>query len=574
MKGACWFIMNKCNYLEGIMKFQDMPYERVDFEEAGKELCALTEAFAAAGSGEEQFAIHEKYYKLTDRVSTMMTIAYIRNSIDSSDEFYEAERKYCDEQEPIFRNLILQYEDKMYASPYRDYLEQKIGPVAFKNMEIAKKAFDEKVIPLMQEESELKAEYNKLIAGARISFDGKELNLSLLKPYMTSADRSVRMQAWAKRDEYFAANEEKLDEIYDKLVKNRTAQAQAMGYADYRELGYYRMQRNCYTLEDMENFRNQVKRDFVPFAEQVHEKRRKNLGVEKLSGADNDVWFAHGNPAPQGTPEEIMAAGQKMYSELSPETKEFFDFMMENELFDVLGRKNKHAGGYMTYLPMYESPFIFANFNGTSDDVDVITHECGHAFQGYLSGKDPIHEHADITMETAETHSMSMEFFTEKWMELFFGDRADEYRQMHLESCIAFIPYGCMVDEFQHIVYANPTLTPKQRKEVWHELEREYKPHLDFAGFPFFEGGGYWQGQQHIYNSPFYYIDYCLAQTCALEYKVKMDEDFDAAWASYLKLCKLSASDFFTGLLEKVGLDNPFEDGCLAKLAEKLSVEL
>ena len=117
------------------------------------------------------------------------------------------------------------------------------------------------------------------------------------------------------------------------------------------------------------------------------------------------------------TPEEILAAGQRMYEELSRETKEFFDFMMENGLFDVLGRKDKSVGGYMTYFPLYHAPFIFANFNGTSGDVDVITHECGHAFQGYLSGKDPIREHADITMETAECHSMSMEFFTERWME-------------------------------------------------------------------------------------------------------------------------------------------------------------
>ena len=285
---------------------------------------------------------------------------------------------------------------------------------------------------------------------------------------------------------------------------------------------------------------------------------------------DNEVYFKTGNPAPFGTPEEIMAAGQKMYSELSPETKEFFNFMMENELFDVLGRKTKKAGGYMTYLPDYKAPFIFANFNGTSGDVDVITHECGHAFQGYLSAQDPIREHADITMETAEIHSMSMEFFTEKWMDLFFGDKAADYVEMHLEDAVCFIPYGCMVDEFQHIVYENPELTPLERKAAWSRLEKEYKPHLDYTGYPFFEKGGFWQKQLHIYNYPLYYIDYCLAQTCALQYKGKMDEDYKAAWESYLKLCRLSASDFFTNMIEEVGLDNPFKDGCLKKIVERL----
>ncbi|MDE7044797.1 MAG: M3 family oligoendopeptidase, partial [Acetatifactor sp.] len=370
-----------------------------------------------------------------------------------------------------------------------------------------------------------------------------------LRPYLIHEDRNVRAAAWKEMSAFFSANAEKLDEIYDKLVRNRTAQAKKMGYENYLELGYYRMGRNCYGKEEVEAFRSQIKEYFVPFAEKLHDRRRQRLGLEKLMYIDEQVYFKEGNPAPEGTPEEILAAGQKMYSELSPETKEFFDFMRENELFDVLGRKTKKAGGYMTYLPLYQSPFIFANFNGTSGDVDVITHECGHAFQGYLSGKDPIKEHADIGMETAEIHSMSMEFFAEKWMPLFFGDRAQEYKEMHLEDAAAFIPYGCMVDEFQHIVYENPELTPAERKAEWKKLEQEYKPHLDYGDDGFFGEGGFWQKQLHIYDCPLYYIDYCLAQTCALQYKVKMDADFDGAWQSYLKLCKLSASDFYTAMI-------------------------
>lgn len=552
------------------MKFQDMPYERVDFEQVEKDMQQLMEEFDAAGSGEQQFAVHEKFYALMDKVSTLMTIAKIRFDVDTSNEFYEKEHEYYDEKEPIYSNLVLNYQKKLYDSPYRDYLEKKIGPVAFKNMELAQKAMDEKLIPLMQEENTLTMEYNKLIAGAKIDFDGKELNLSLLRPYLIHEDREVRANAWSKMSAFFQENAEKLDEIFDKLVKNRTAQAKEMGYDNYLELGYYRMNRNCYGKEEVETFRKQIKEVFVPFASKLHDRRRERLGLDKLSFIDEQVYFKNGNPAPIGTPEEIMAAGQQMYSELSPETKEFFDFMMENQLFDVLGRKTKRAGGYMTYLPLYQAPFIFANFNGTSGDVDVITHECGHAFQGYLSGKDPIKEHADIGMETAEIHSMAMEFFAEKWMPLFFGERAEDYRAMHLEDAAAFIPYGCMVDEFQHIVYENPQMTPGERKAAWTKLEKEYKPHLDYGEDIFFGQGGFWQKQLHIYNYPLYYIDYCLAQTCALQYKVKMDADFKAAWESYLKLCKLSASDFYTNMIKEVGLDSPFEEGSIKKIVEKL----
>lgn len=552
------------------MKFKDMPYERVDFDRVKKEMDEIMEEFDAAKNGEEQFEVHKKYYALSDRVSTLYTIAHIRYDIDTSDEFYEKEHEYYDEMLPMFESMALKYARKLYQSPYREYLEKKIGSVAFKNIELREKSMDEKLIPLMQEENALTMEYNKLIASAKIRFDGKELNLSLMRPYLVHRDRSVRAAAWKEYSAFFEANAEKLDEIYDKLVKNRTAQARKMGYENYVELGYYRMGRNCYGQKEVESYREQVKRDFVPFAERLHERRRRRLGLDKLSYIDDAVYFTEGNPAPVGTPGEILAAGQRMYSELSPETKEFYDFMMDNELFDVLGRKTKKAGGYMTYMPLYNSPFVFANFNGTSGDVDVITHECGHAFQGYLSGMDPVREHADIGMETAEIHSMSMEFFTQEWMPLFFGDRAEDYIEMHLEDSAAFIPYGCMVDEFQHIVYANPDMTPAERHAAWLKLEKEYRPHQDYGDDAFFGKGGIWQKQQHIYNSPFYYIDYCLAQTCALQYKVKMDDDYKAAWESYLKLCKLSACDFYTNMIKEVGLDSPFEPVCMKNIVKKL----
>ena len=313
----------------------------------------------------------------------------------------------------------------------------------------------------------------------------------------------------------------------------------------------------------------------MPFAESLYENRRERLGLDKMYFSDEQVYGKDGNPQPFGTPEEILEAGQKMYGELSKETREFFDFMMENELLDVFGRKTKAVGGYMTYIPDYKSPFIFANFNGTSDDVNVITHECGHAFQGYLASEDPIREHADIGMETAEIHSMSMEFFTEPWYPLFFaGVKAEAYREMHLEDAVLFIPYGCMVDEFQHRVYDDPDMTPKERKAVWKELEKTYKPHLDYGSLQFFAEGGYWQRQHHIYSFPLYYIDYVIAQLCAFEFKNKMQENYEEAWKSYLQLCRLSASDYFENLLRKAGLRSPFEDGCIQEIVDKLKKDI
>ncbi len=552
------------------MKFSDMKYERPDKEELLKQLSELTDRIKNAKSGEEQFAVHKEYYKLIGHFLTASALVEVRHSIDSTDEFYEKENDFFDEFTPLMRNAQNEYNKALYGSPYRPYLEEKIGRVAFKNTELSLKAYSEKITELMQEENALISRYNKLIATAKIDFENEVYNISLLRPHLTHKDRDHRKKAWKALSDYFLSVTDEIDEIFDKMVKNRTAQAKAMGYKDYVELGYYRMQRNSYDRGMVEKFRCQVKEEFVPFVRKLEEKRRQRLGLGALKYYDNDVYFPQGNPSPVGTPEEILKKGQEMYREISPETAEFFDFMQENELFDVLGRKNKRAGGFMTFFQDYRAPFIFANFNGTSSDVDVITHECGHAFQGYITRNEELLEHNDLTMETAEIHSMSMEYFTYRWMDKFFGNRKEDYLTMHLEDSAQFLPYGCMVDEFQHIVYSEPDLTPKERKDVWKKLEMQYRPLLDYDNDPFFSAGGWWQKQGHIFYAPFYYIDYVLASVCAMQFKIAMDRDYKDAWERYLKFCKLSVSDFYIPELKAAGLDSPFEDGCIKHIVEEM----
>ena len=557
------------------MKFSEMPYSRVDFPAVIAQGKEIIKRASQAKSGEEQLAIHQEFNDLGDHVRTLYTIAHIRRDGDVTNEFYDGEKTYYDEMLPQMSALGDEYRKVLFATPYRAYMEEQIGAVAFKSMELEMKCFDDSLIPLMQEENALCTRYSKLIASAKVMWEGEELNLSLLRKYMRSSDRDVRKKAWDLFSDFFEKNQAEIDEIYDLMVKNRTKQAKMLGFENYIDMGYCRMNRNSYTKEDVKKVRDQIKTVFVPLASKMHENRRKRLDVDALRYYDTGVYFPQGDPTPIGTPEEILESGRKMYTEMSEETRDFFNMMMENELFDVLGRKNKATGGYMTELPDYGVPFIFANFNGTSGDVDVITHECGHAFQNYVSGKDPNKDHSRyLTMETAEIHSMSMEFFAEPWIELFFGERGDDYRKMHLEDAIDFIPYGTMVDEFQHIVYGNPDLTPAQRRAAWNELEKEYRPFLDATGCKFMEEGGYWQRQHHIFEMPFYYIDYVLAQLCAIQFKIKMEKDHDQAWADYMKLCRLSASDFYPNMLKEVGLVVPFEDGCIQKIVDELSKKL
>lgn len=556
------------------MKFSEMPYERPNIEEVRAFYKNLYERFQNAKSGEEQFTLHLEKQEYENHLMSLRTIANIRHDGNSKDEFYNAENEFYDSVMPEIGALAQKYNDLLFESPYRAYLEEKLGPVAFKAMELQKKSFDEKLIPLMQESNTLATGYRKLLADAEVDWEGEKLNFSLMKKPQTDVDRDTRKRAYEATSKTLMTMRDEFDRFYDELVKNRDKQAKLMGFDNYVEMGYCRMNRHSYTRKEIENFRKQVKEDFVPFTVKLHERRRQRLGLDKMMYYDEAMNFNNGNPAPIGTPEEILENGRKMYNELSAETGEFMNFMCDNELFDVLGRKNKRTGGYMTFIPDYKSPFIFANFNGTAGDVDVITHECGHAFQGFVMRDCELNEHEEITMDTAEIHSMSMEFFTEPWMKLFFGERSEEYLTMHLEEACAFIPYGCMVDEFQHIVYDNPDMTPAERNAAWKKLEQEYKPFLNFEGDDFLNDGRTWQRQHHIYTMPFYYIDYVLSQTCALEFKVMMDEDYKGAWQKYMELCRLGAKEFYEPMLEKIGLISPFKEGTMKMIVEKMEKKL
>jgi len=550
------------------MKFSDMPYLRPDITKVMAEVEEIVSGVKNAKTAAGVLEQYGKFSVLIKNTFTLQVICSIRHTVNTKDEFYDAENDFFDENVPIFTKLMMDFYKEMVNSPFRHELTETLGGLWFTNAELSLKGFDEKIIEELQKENAICSKYTKLLASASLDFDGKKVNLSQLMAYQKSGDREVRKAAFAKRTEFFIEHGEQLDEIFDELVKLRSGMAIKLGYRNFIELGYINMQRNSYDADAVKGFRDQVKTKLVPFLAELHEQRRRDLSVEKLKFYDEDVYFANGNPTPKGTPEEMFEAGKKMYTELSPETAEFFDFMLENALFDVLAKEGKAGGGYCTYMPDYGSPFVFANFNGTSDDVDVLTHECGHALCAYLARLIEIIEYQNCTYDVAEIHSMSMEFFTADWMDLFFGSESKRYLYMHLASALVFIPYGCMVDEFQHIIYGDPGMRPAQRKAVWQKLEGEYKPHLDYDGDPFFGKGGHWQRQSHIFERPFYYIDYCLAQTCALQYRLWMEKDSGAAFNSYLGLLKKAGTKKLTDLVTEAELKSPFDPDCIEAIID------
>lgn len=554
------------------MKFSEMPYSRPDMEALAAATTQTLEAMKAAPNAAGQIAAYDAYEKKIQTAGTMQQIAYIRHTINTKDEFYNAENDYMDEIGPKLQELTHRVNTALLESPYRAELERHYGALMFKNLEIAARSFSPAIVELMQEENKLVSEYQNLYASATVEFDGKTMPLPLLGPYKQDPDRAVRKAAYEADAKFFDSHREELDTLYDKLVKVRDAQAKKMGLPNYIPLGYDRMGRNCYTAKDVAAFRDQIAEDMVPIVAKVKEAQRRRIGVEKLAFYDEPISFADGNAVPEGTPDEILAAGKKMYQELSPETAEFIDFMFENELFDVLSRDGKAPGGYCTEIADYKSPFIFSNFNATAGDVDVLTHEAGHAFEAYRAFKQELPSllHSP-TIEACECHSMSMEFLTAPWHHLFFGKQTDKYELGHCEDALVFIPYGCMVDEFQHKVYENPGMTPEQRNELWLSLEKKYRPWIDFDNLPFYSRGGGWQRQLHIYEVPLYYIDYCMAQTVAFQFWNLSRENYAEAWKRYMTFVDKAGTATFAELVESAGLKVPYHAGCIKEIGESIS---
>ena len=554
------------------MKFSEMPYSRPDMEALAAATTQTLEAMKAAPNAAGQIAAYDAYEKKMQTAGTMQQIAYIRHTINTKDEFYNAENDDMDEIGPKLQELTHRVNTALLESPYRAELERHYGALMFKNLEIAARSFSPAIVELMQEENKLVSEYQNLYASATVEFDGKTMPLPLLGPYKQDPDRAVRKAAYEADAKFFDSHREELDTLYDKLVKVRDAQAKKMGLPNYIPLGYDRMGRNCYTAKDVAAFRDQIAEDMVPIVAKVKEAQRRRIGVEKLAFYDEPISFADGNAVPEGTPDEILAAGKKMYQELSPETAEFIDFMFENELFDVLSRDGKAPGGYCTEIADYKSPFIFSNFNATAGDVDVLTHEAGHAFEAYRAFKQELPSllHSP-TIEACECHSMSMEFLTAPWHHLFFGKQTDKYELGHCEDALVFIPYGCMVDEFQHKVYENPGMTPEQRNELWLSLEKKYRPWIDFDNLPFYSRGGGWQRQLHIYEVPLYYIDYCMAQTVAFQFWNLSRENYAEAWKRYMTFVDKAGTATFAELVESAGLKVPYHAGCIKEIGESIS---
>ena len=552
--------------LEKDFKFKDIQYTRPDCEAFQKLAEDNAEKIKNAVSYSEAKKIFLEFDKAESEFFDMGNIAYIRHTIDTSDEFYDKENEFLNEKTPELMPSLLAFSNAVYDSRFKPDFVAEFGEQMFAEIELRRKSFSEKNIPLLQKEARLCNEYEKIIASADILFDGKHLNLYGIMSYFENPDRNVRHDAYKAYSKFYESNEENFERIWDELIKVRTEMGKNLGFENYIPLGYMNQGRTDYDEKDVAAFREQVREELVPFCAKLYEAQAKRIGVDKVKAYDEAYLFNDGNAVPVGDDDFLIEQAREMYHDMSKETGEFVDFMLGHDLLDVKNKPKKASTGYMTGLNSIKAPFVFSCFNHTTGDVQVLTHEFGHAFAGYMAMRNqPVSTYYSESTDIAEIHSMSMEQFAYPYAEKFFGDKADKFRFSHLQEALTFVPFGVAVDEYQHIIYANPELTPKQRTAEWKKLEEKYMPWREYDDIDFFAKGGWWYHKIHIFLYPFYYINYTLTTMGAMEFKKKMHEDKESAWKDYLNLCKVGGSLGYKETLKYANLSLPFEKGSVKR---------
>lgn len=543
------------------VKFKDLTYIRPDGEEVLAGIRRAKEALEGAGDWAEAKAAFEDFHQVMEAFRSMCQISEIRFTQNVRDSFYEKENEALGMLSPKVEEAAHGFYTALLACPYREEIDRKYGPMLLRRLRYREAGGGEAVTALLQEENRLTAQFQAISGTSRIAFRGKILPSEQLYPFKGDRDRETRKEAYRAEGAYFAGYREQLEEIFDKLVKVRNAQARALGFRDYSELSLIHMNRMGYGLEEIAHYREQVRKYWVPAVREIKNMQRERLGLSVLKGYDNLLYFPDYNPTPRGDSTQMLHACRTMFHELSAETGEFFDALMERDMFDLDSREGKAPGGYCGSVDSVRSPFIFSNFNGTTMDIDVLIHESGHAFAAYEAYKNNIvAECREASCETCETHSTAMELLTMPWHHLFFGGDADRYDLFLMERTLTYLPGGCASDEFLTIVYQNPDMSAGERHALWRRLRETYEPHFaDFDDIPFYGEGQEWLIDPQLFLCPFYLVDYGLARNVSLQLFMLQQRKPELAWSKYLKFLSFGGTKTFMEAVGEIGMEIPFE---------------
>lgn len=553
-------------------QLNDVVLQPIDKDDIISGYKKIKERLENATSASETISVIRDFFSYEDDLSTIISLVNYRHTINTLDEEYTKLQDLLDVILPSIQEASQEISHLIYNNKYREDLENEFGKLYFDQIAVSLKTFSSEIVDDLIKENQEQSKYVNLISSAKIEFNGNTYSIPQMGKFTSSMDRDTRLKAFSKVMEFYAIHDEEIGQIYSDMIKTRTKIAKKLGYENFVQLGYDRMSRLDWNPSDAKIYREKILKYIVPLAEKISSDQKDRLGYkDDMRFADYAIFYKTGNPTPKGSPEELIEQARKMYSEMNPIASKYFNFMVDHGCMDLVSKPGKAGGGYMDYLPGLNTALIFSNFNGTSGDVDVLTHEFGHSLQGFLGASETdVPSYRTPGMECAEMHSMSMEYLTYPWMKYFFKEDTDKYLYQHLCDAITFIPYGCIVDAFQTYCYENPDMTHEERKTYWRYLEKEYIPHREYSDNAFLASGGYWERQHHIFENPLYYLDYTIAQVVSLEFFEESLVDHKKAFEKYLAFDKLGGKYPFRKLLKEANIRNPFDGDTLKEVTESI----
>ena len=554
------------------MKYEDFKYKRPDLLNIEKKLYLYLDKFSKACSPLLQENILHKIYKLFENFESMKSLAFLRNAQDITNEFYLCESKFFDNNFPKFNNLKREVFSELIKSKYKKELQKSFGRQLFKIAYGSLKTHNSNIEEELKIENQLIRKYESILSTAMIPTKKGKKILSEIQPFMESANRNIRKEAYHSFYNYFLNYEKEFDQIFDKLIKVRDKISKKLGFRDYVEYCNIGDHRSYFGSERTKNFRDNIIEHFVPILKTIKAKKTENLKLSELKVYDSVIGFKTGNPKPVGNNKLLFENFRTMYKEFSPETGFFFNTLLENNLIDYYSRKNKDASVFCTDIYDYKSPFMFLNSNGTHTDISSFIHEFGHAYQFHCCKDFKIKDYIIPSAEMVELPSVCLEFLTLPWMNLFFNkENTEKYVYNFICTSIKSIVHQVMGDEFQNYIYKNPDIGINERKNKWKELNMLYFDYVDYDGILYLERGSGWHLIGHFFFSPLFYIDYAIATICGIRFWMNSKQNNKQNVENYITLCKAGGSVSFKELIRLAGLHTTFEEESIKNSAKYIT---
>ena len=489
----------------------------------------------------------------------------------------EAFNFFCMEIQPRIQPYADALNKKLVNHPLTAELDPEKYFTYLRTIRKSIELFREENIPLQAELAVMQQHYGVISGKMTVIINGKEYTLQQAAKFLESHDRSLREDVYRKLNERRLQDKEEMNSLYDGLIERRNREALNAGFANYRDYRFKELGRFDYTKEDCFAFHEAVKLHVLPLVNLLYQKKKERLGVDTLRPWDIEAEPEGTAPLhPFKTPDELISKTIECFSKLRPFFGECINKMNELKHLDLESRVGKAPGGYNCPLAESGAPFIFMNAAGQMHDLTTMVHEGGHAVHSFLAHPLELNGFKEYPMEIAEVASMTMELFSMDEWEIFFDDANELQRakEHQLERVITIFPWIAVIDKFQHWIYEHPQHTHEERTAEWEKILDEFEDDvIDYSGLENYRGNA-WQKQLHLFEVPFYYIEYGIAQLGAIGMWMQYKQDRQSAMDNYCNALSLGGTKTLTQLFKTAGLEFDFSPDKIKVLMEFVNKEM